>query len=195
MARFPVRFSPRRDLTRVGFLVLALPLALLLAGCSGLEPMRSLPSAPVCRPTSTEPCPPPEGTARKTSASTAPGSELVLTARTMMGTRYKYGGIAPQSGFDCSGFTRWVFEQHGLDLPRSSVEQFEMGKPVGFESLKPGDLVFFRIRRRNQGLHVGIVTGPGTFIHSPNRGDRVREESFLQPYWVGRYIGARRVLN
>ncbi|MCM0755958.1 C40 family peptidase [Desulfovibrio aminophilus] len=195
MAHFPFRSRERREQARAGFLFLILPLAaLLLAGCSGLEPMRAYPPAPVCKPTATAPCPPPDS-ARKASATPTPGTELVSTARTMMGTRYRYGGIAPQSGFDCSGFTRWVFEQHGLDLPRSSVEQFEVGKPVGIESLKPGDLVFFRIRRRNQGLHVGIVTGPGTFIHSPNRGDRVREESFLQPYWVGRYIGARRVAN
>lgn len=171
-------------------LALAALLLLGLAGCATLEPRGG--EAPICRPTPEAPCPPP-----KPAKAEAPsqGQELIDTARAMMGTRYKYGGIAPQSGFDCSGFTRWVYEQHGIDLPRSSVEQFEMGRPVGIESLKPGDLVFFRIRRRNQSLHVGIVTGAGTFIHSPNKGDRVREESFLQPYWVGRYIGARRVLN
>ena len=175
----------------VPFFRLAVALAVLclgLAGCATLEPVGE---APICRPTPEAPCPPPKAVAEAPTK----GQELIDTARTMMGTRYKYGGIAPQSGFDCSGFTRWVFEQHGIDLPRSSVEQFEMGKPVGIEKLKPGDLVFFRIRRRNQSLHVGIVTGPGTFIHSPNKGDRVREESFLQPYWVGRYIGARRVAN
>lgn len=172
-------------------------LLLSLSGCATLGPAPTAAPAPRPQaPLSTEPvvCPP-EKTANQLETPADRTQAILDTARCMRGTRYKYGGICPTSGFDCSGFTHWVFEQNGIDLPRSSTEQFEMGKPVGFEILKPGDLVFFRIRRRNQSLHVGIVTGPGTFIHSPNRGDRVREESFLQPYWIGRYIGARRVLN
>jgi cell wall-associated NlpC family hydrolase len=187
---------PSRGILKLG---LCLLLSLALSACSTLGSVPAPLPAPASQPeapASTEPavCPPTR-TADKIGVPLEQAQAILDTARCMKGTRYKYGGVCPTSGFDCSGFTHWVYSQNGIDLPRSSTEQFEMGKPVGFEILKPGDLIFFRVRRRNQNLHVGIVTGPGTFIHSPNRGDRVREESFLQPYWVGRYIGARRILN
>ncbi len=123
------------------------------------------------------------------------GEILVETARSQFGKKYRYGSCSPSAGFDCSGLVLWTFQQNGIELPRSSREQFEVGNPVGINHLNPGDLIFFRIRRRNQYMHVGIVSGPGTFIHSPNRGDRVKEESYFDSYWISRYIGARRIVR
>ena len=120
-------------------------------------------------------------------------------ARRVLGTPYRYGGTSPGSGFDCSGFTRWVFAEHGARLPHSSIDQFYMARREGFKriwkmtSLEPGDLVFFKTTSARVG-HVGIFIGRGKFIHSNSSGGRVRISSIWDPYYYRpRFVGATRV--
>jgi len=110
-----------------------------------------------------------------------------------LGTRYHYGGISPETGFDCSGLVVHVFEHAwGISLPRNTQEQRLVGRPVKLAELKPGDLVFYDTRNRPYS-HVGIYVGQGNFVHAPRRGATVRIESVHTPYWRARFNGARRV--
>lgn len=120
---------------------------------------------------------------------------VVAAARSLTGTPYKWGGESPQTGFDCSGLTWWTYRQVGVDLPRISYDQFEVGRPVGRRDIRPGDLVFFQLHRGRKNMHVGIATDLDSFIHSPSNGGRVREEPFDTPYWREHFVGARRVLR
>lgn len=117
---------------------------------------------------------------------------VVRTARGLAGQPYRYGGDSPATGFDCSGLAWWAFRQQGIEIPRASWEQYESGRSVPKSDLAPGDLVFFKLGKWTKGLHVGIVTERGTFIHSPSEGGRVREDEFLSSYWQARFVGARR---
>lgn len=122
-------------------------------------------------------------------------SGLVLSAMNFLGVPYRRGGTSVESGFDCSGFTRHVFESSvGLLLPRRSRDQAEAAglQNVQREELKPGDLVFFNTMR-SAFSHVGIYVGDGKFIHSPRTGSQVRVEDMREAYWTKRYNGARRV--
>lgn len=121
------------------------------------------------------------------------GGDIVRTARAAFGTPYRRGGVSPETGFDCSGFTRWTFQQHGVDLPRPSWAQYKLGMPVAVSELKPGDLLFFKTTRRGPSLHVTIYAGGDTFIHSPQSGGWVEESSINEPYWRKRFRGARRI--
>lgn len=121
-------------------------------------------------------------------------SELVISAMNFLGVPYRRGGTSEQSGFDCSGFTRHVFENSvGLILPRRAIEQANSPEliPVQKSELKPGDLVFFNTLRHTFS-HVGIYIGDDKFIHSPRAGGQVRVEDMRQAYWQQRYDGARR---
>jgi cell wall-associated NlpC family hydrolase len=115
------------------------------------------------------------------------GSRVVKFARKLVGTRYVYGGSSPRTGFDCSGFVRYVYAHFGLSLPHSSYAQFSLGRRVARKALRPGDLVFF------DGLgHVGMYVGHGRFIHAPHTGTRVRVET-LAGWYGSRFVGARRL--
>jgi cell wall-associated NlpC family hydrolase len=121
-------------------------------------------------------------------------SSLVTSAMDFLGVPYKLGGTSRESGFDCSGFTRHVFENSvGLVLPRRSAEQANSPDlvPVAQSELKPGDLVFFNTLRRTFS-HVGIYIGDNKFIHSPRTGASVRVEDIRVGYWQKRFDGARR---
>lgn len=121
-------------------------------------------------------------------------SELVLGAMNFIGVRYRRGGSSAEEGFDCSGFTRHIFENSiGLVLPRRADEQARAPGlfSVGKDELKPGDLVFFNTVRRTFS-HVGIYVGEGKFIHSPRAGGQVRVEDMRVDYWAKRFNGARR---
>ena len=122
-------------------------------------------------------------------------SELVLSAMDFRGVPYKRGGNSAAQGFDCSGFTRFVFEHSlGLVLPRRSDEQARAPgmATVAKAELKPGDLVFFNTLRRTFS-HVGIYIGDGKFIHAPRSGETVRIDDMRAAYWNKRFTGARRV--
>lgn len=122
-------------------------------------------------------------------------SDLVLSAMNFIGVRYRRGGTSASEGFDCSGFTRHIFENSiGLLLPRRADEQARAPGLLAIDraDLKPGDLVFFNTLRRTFS-HVGIYVGDGKFIHSPRSGGQVRVEDMREAYWVKRFNGARRV--
>ena len=121
-------------------------------------------------------------------------SDMVLTAMNFLGVPYKRGGTSEDTGFDCSGFTRHIFEMSvGLILPRRADEQAKSSSlvSIGREELKPGDLVFFNTLKRTFS-HVGIYVGEGKFIHAPRSGSEVRVEDMRQAYWTQRFTGARR---
>ena len=155
---------------RVPLLVLLLA-AVLLAGCVKRG-----------RPTLPPPAPPP-----------ASGATVVALARSFVGTPYRNGGADP-GGFDCSGFTQYVFAQLGAALPRTVLEQAAAGNRVDRRDLREGDLVFFAIDGRTVS-HVGIVVSTDRFVHAPSSRGSVREESLGVAYWQTRYATARRVVR
>ena len=137
---------------------------------------------------------------RKPEITTAPepdiGSEIVMRALGLLGKNYRYGGDAPETGFDCSGLVRWVFDDKiEAELPRSSLAMSRMPAPdVRKDELIPGDLVFFRTRGRVVS-HVGIYIGEGRFVHAPRRGERVRIDRMDASYWRNRFTNAKRVID
>ncbi len=122
-------------------------------------------------------------------------SELVVSALGFLGVPYRRGGNNADTGFDCSGFVRAMYEQTaGLLLPRKAEQQAAATQKIDKEDLKPGDLVFFNTMRRAFS-HVGIYVGNGKFIHSPKPGAEVRVEDMGVSYWAKRFDGARRVAD
>jgi cell wall-associated NlpC family hydrolase len=110
-----------------------------------------------------------------------------------LGIRYRRGGSSPETGFDCSGFVRHVFnESLGLLLPRNALGMSKAGEVVDKQELMPGDLVFFNTMRRTFS-HVGIYLGNNLFVHAPRSGAKVRIEDMTDKYWSRRFNGARRV--
>ncbi|MDM0105725.1 C40 family peptidase [Variovorax sp. J22R24] len=122
-------------------------------------------------------------------------SNLVVTAIGFLGVPYRRGGNTAETGFDCSGFVRAMYDQTiGHLLPRRAEEQAAATQKIDRNDLKPGDLVFFNTMRRAFS-HVGIYVGEGKFIHSPKPGAQVRVEDMSGSYWQRRFSGARRVVS
>lgn len=119
--------------------------------------------------------------------------DVVVGALNMIGVRYRWGGNTPDSGLDCSGFVRYVFQDTlGMALPRRAEEMSRVGEKVRMSELKPGDLVFFNTMRRTFS-HVGIYIGDNKFVHSPSTGSTIRVDDLDSGYWEKRFTGARRV--
>jgi cell wall-associated NlpC family hydrolase len=159
-----------------------------VAGCAsrGAAP-RPFPGAPTPPTTRSQP----EAVAPEEAASIA--SEVVATALALKGTQYRNGGSEPSGGFDCSGLVQWVFAQHGTALPRETREQYEIGKKIDQDEVRPGDLVFFETVSKGPS-HVGIALGGGEFVHAPSSRGVVRVESYTKTeYWADRWRGARRI--
>ncbi|WP_458232665.1 C40 family peptidase [Roseateles sp. P5_E8] len=136
----------------------------------------------------------PGGSSRLLASVRDTASDLVLSAMNFLGVRYTRGGNSVENGFDCSGFTRHIFEMSvGLVLPRRADEQAKDNSLMSIrrEELKPGDLVFFNTMKRTFS-HVGIYVGEGKFIHAPRTGSAVRVEDMRDSYWAKRFTGARR---
>jgi len=128
---------------------------------------------------------------RPAAAGILDGYALVGTALSLRGTPYRNGGSDP-NGFDCSGFTQYVFAQFGFALPREVREQYHEGKSIEPADLAPGDLVFFSTT--DPGVsHVAIVVGGDQFVHAPSSSGVVRVERLSSSYWSPRYVGARRI--
>ena len=128
---------------------------------------------------------------RQTMASRT--SEMVVGALGFLGVPYRLGGVSVETGFDCSGFVRAMYDQAmGLALPRRAEEQARATEKIDRSDLRPGDLVFFNTMRRAFS-HVGIYIGDGKFIHAPRTGSKVRVENMNVSYWQRRFNGARRV--
>ncbi|HYP82564.1 C40 family peptidase [Variovorax sp.] len=122
-------------------------------------------------------------------------SSLVSAAVGFLGVPYRRGGNSAETGVDCSGLVRTLYDQTlGLVLPRRAEEQAAATEKIDRSDLKPGDLVFFNTMRRAFS-HVGIYIGDGKFIHAPRTGASVRIESLEGSYWKRRFNGARRVLG
>ena len=118
---------------------------------------------------------------------------LINNAMQLIGVRYRWGGNTPQSGLDCSGFVRYVFnDTFGFLLPRKSAQMSKVGLEIAKEELRPGDLVFFNTMR-HAFSHVGIYVGDNKFIHAPSRGKSIRVDDMTKTYWDKRYNGARRL--
>ena len=139
------------------------------------------------------PTPAPEAHAAPATALPVPADGYALsgTALSLRGAPYRVGGVDP-AGFDCSGFVRYVYQQHGVAMPREVREQFRVGKTVDRDRLEPGDLVFFSTVAPGAS-HVGIVIGGDQFVHAPSQRGVVRVENLSSQYWSARYIGAKRV--
>ena len=119
--------------------------------------------------------------------------DVVMNALGMIGLRYRFGGNTPESGLDCSGFVRYVFnDTFGFLLPRRAVEMSRVGTSVDMAELRPGDLVFFNTMRHTFS-HVGIYIGDNNFVHAPSTGSKIRVDDMTASYWVTRYNGARRI--
>ena len=114
------------------------------------------------------------------------------TALALRGTPYRDGGGDPRGGFDCSGFTQYVFSQHGLRLPREVREQFRSGTTVRPEEVAAGDLLFFTTTGPGP-THVAIAIGGDEFVHAPSSTGVVRVERLSSSYWSQRFLEARRV--
>lgn len=139
------------------------------------------------------PAPPATGISGSPLPSVSPidAYQLVGTALNLRGVRYRNGGADPD-GFDCSGFTRYVFAQYGRTLPRDVREQFEAGIEVPPDRLQAGDLVFFSTVAAGAS-HVGIAIGGDQFIHAPSSNGVVRVERLTAAYWSRRFVGIKRI--
>jgi cell wall-associated NlpC family hydrolase len=121
-------------------------------------------------------------------------SDLLFHAFAHMGLKYRSGGVSPDTGFDCSGFVKYVYQEtFGVSLPHQAAQMSQIGKTIDNQQLKLGDLVFYNTMRRNYS-HVGIYLGNNRFIHSPSSGSGIRIESIDDKYWATRFDGARRIL-
>lgn len=126
--------------------------------------------------------------------SSSSNSDIAATAKQYLGTGYVYGGASPR-GFDCSGFTMYVYSQHGYSLPHSATSQWQSGlgtRVYSISELQPGDLVFFNDPSRNAGRacsHAGIYTGDGQFIHSSSRSGGVIVSSLTSGYYNTYFVG------
>jgi cell wall-associated NlpC family hydrolase len=116
---------------------------------------------------------------------------LARTALALQGIPYRNGGTDP-GGFDCSGLVQYVFAQHGVDVPRTVVEQYRLGSRIEHDSVRAGDLLFFNTSGASPS-HVGISIGGDEFVHAPNATGAVRVERLGASYWKGRFVGARRI--
>lgn len=139
----------------------------------------------------------------KTYVALEPGPDTVLNsasvaligyAKKFINTRYIYGGTTPR-GFDCSGYTRYIYSRFGYKIPHCSQEQINIGTPIAKKRLLPADLVFFTTSGSRQINHVGIYIGEGKFIHAASGSRVVRIDTLSETYYKRRYHGARRVIR
>lgn len=129
-----------------------------------------------------------------TSSSGTTGTEVVEYAKQYLGYKYVSGGASPSTGFDCSGFTSYVYNHFGITLNRSSKDQIKNGVAVDRSNLQPGDIVVFNNSSNTAIGHVGIYIGGDNFIHAANPSEGVRITSLSSSYYKIRYVGARRVI-
>ncbi|MBM3772169.1 MAG: NlpC/P60 family protein [Acidimicrobiia bacterium] len=175
--------------------------AAMMAGCASTGavprpfPVPTTAEVPPPRRTPARPPATNPGGARAASAAASGGdaalSAVLNTALALVGTPYRNGGSSPE-GFDCSGFTQWVFARHHIALPRETREQYATGMRVGRAAVAPGDLVFFSTVAPGAS-HVGIALDEDQFIHAPSSRGVVRVERRSSTYWRRRFVGARRV--
>ena len=130
----------------------------------------------------------------QSSKASASKQSVIKTAKRMLGVKYRYGGTSPYKGFDCSGLVQYSHKLAGINLPRTTGQQYKATRPISRRYLKAGDLVFFKIAVSRAVSHVGIYLGNNKFIHAPSSGKRVKISSLKEKYWQKHYTGAGRVL-
>ena len=136
---------------------------------------------------------PAEAAQELASGRKAKTQQVIVNALSLTGIKYQYGGNSPETGFDCSGFVRYVFRNAAnLTLPPTARAISQIGKSVKKDELQPGDLVFFNTLK-SAFSHVGIYIGDNKFIHAPRTGANVRVENMQQSYWQSRFNGAQRL--
>ena len=119
---------------------------------------------------------------------------MLKTAKNMLGIKYRYGGTSPSRGFDCSGLVQYSHKTAGMNIPRTTRQQFNAVKRISRKYLRAGDLVFFKTTPARSVSHVGIYLGNNQFIHAPSSGKRVKINSMKEKYWRKRFSGAGRIL-
>ena len=137
-----------------------------------------------------------EPAAPSIEAHQAVSNDILFNAMQLSGTKYRYGGSSPETGFDCSGLIQYVYNKTiGVMLPRTVREMNKMdAQSIAKSELKPGDLVIFQARKKYPD-HAGIYVGEGRFLHAPSSGGRVRIDELADSYWSKRYLGAKRVIT
>ena len=145
-----------------------------VVGCAPFQP--GLPSGPVVA-----------------TESAGPGGAIAGVARAQIGVPYRYGGVEPRGGFDCSGLVAYAHAAAGIVVPRTAGQQYAAAVRVDEADLRPGDLVFFRTARSTREVsHVGVYTGERRFVHAPQTGRDVTETSLDDPYYRQVFAGAGR---
>ena len=125
-----------------------------------------------------------------TSSGSSSGAAVVAKAKSYIGYKYVYGGSSPSTGFDCSGFTSYIYKQFGVSLNRTAAGQYSNGTAVSRANLQPGDLVMFGKSGIN---HVGIYIGGGMIVHAENSSTGVTTDTINSGYYNNNYVGARRI--
>ena len=171
---FPLQFSPMRTCIHIAAICLALFAGNLRADDAPTEDFSA--------------------TASRLGATwSSAAQEVLLNALSLTGVKYKYGGISPETGFDCSGFVRYVFQQAAsVTLPHGARAISQIGQVVSVDQLQPGDLVFFNTLK-SAFSHVGIYVGEGRFIHAPSTGGGIHVVDMNDSYLAKRFNGARRL--
>ena len=131
-------------------------------------------------------------TVSTTSSASSSGAAVVAKAKSYIGYKYVYGGSSPSTGFDCSGFTSYIYKQFGVSLNRTAAGQYSNGTAVSRANLQPGDLVMFGKSGIN---HVGIYIGGGMIVHAENKTTGVTTDTINSGYYNNNYVGARRIFN
>jgi len=158
------------SITRAG--IPGLICAFLLAGCA-TQPARKLPG---------------EVSVQKRALS----GEIAHKAMSLVGRPYRYGGADPVTGFDCSGLVHFVFNQVGIEAPRTVAEQYQTVRAVPLRDVIAGDLLFFKIDS-SRISHVAIYAGSGRFVHAPRSGRQVELRSLDDAFYKARFAGAGRL--
>lgn len=171
---FPLQFRPMRISTHIA--------ALVLTFATGIAQAEN------------EPVQAPVAATEDTSLGwTNAAQEVLMSALSLTGVKYKFGGNSPETGFDCSGFVKYVFAQAAnLTLPHGARAISQLGHSVTVDQLQPGDLVFFNTLK-TAFSHVGIYVGEGRFIHAPSSGGGIHVVNMNDTYWSKRFNGARRL--
>ena len=163
--------------------VALLTLAALLSACASRTPPAPVAQKPVVFITHPE--------------ETSPvAADVLFRALGLVGTPYRWGGNTPDSGFDCSGLIKYVYnDAAGISLPRTTREMIVMrAQSIGQDKLQTGDLLFFATNGGSQVSHAGIYVGEGRFVHAPATGGTVKLDSLNKAYWQKAYLEAKRVL-